>query len=122
MGTSASTNVVADSPTLMSRPPNVHSLKVMTTSSLIKTLIILRAFSPPDNQCGVEHPFLSILFLLCVDTSDQGPHVFGSPSVQRLWDELYTVKGMENPHRPDLWDGVRNEWRNKLGLELPVSE
>lgn len=114
---SASTNMAAGPPPPISRLPNVHPLKVMTTSSLIKTLIILRAFYPPDERRGVERPFLFTLFLLCVDTRDQRPHIFGSRSIQRLWDELYSAQGLADPDRPDLWDDVRSEWGDKLGLE-----
>ncbi|KAI0061047.1 hypothetical protein BV25DRAFT_1827295 [Artomyces pyxidatus] len=94
---------------------NFHAVKVLTTPSLIKLLILLVVFSPPE-RIGVGQPYSVILFLLALDGIEQGPYVLDSPSLQRAWDRRFVPGNFSDSLRRALWDGVRKEWKEKLSF------
>lgn len=94
-----------------------HTVKALTTPSLIKLLNLLDVFSPPE-RAGVEWPYVNALNLLVIDGRNAGPYHVDSPSIQAIWDKWY----LNSEWAPDLWeklaDAVRVEWKEKLVLPL----
>lgn len=90
----------------------IQPLPVLTTVSLIKVLIALRAFYPPGKRSGVDYPFDSILWNISADDCNEGPFDLGSSSMQTLWDKAFVARRLDyNQH---LWEDVRLEWAEKM--------
>lgn len=101
-----------------------HTVKALTTPSLIKLLNLLDIFSPPE-RVGVEWPYLDTLGLVANGGSVAGPYHVDSPSIQVIWDRWYVNVNSERSEGLCLWeklaDAVRAEWKDKLTLLLSSS-
>lgn len=98
-----------------------HTVKALTTPSLIKLLNLLDITSPPE-RVGVEWPFLDTLSLVALEGKAAGPHHVDSPSIQAIWDRWYVNVNSERAEGLCLWEqlagAVKAEWKDKLNLPL----
>lgn len=94
-----------------------HTVRALTTPSLIKLLNILDIWSPPD-RAGVDNLYMCTLAFLALDGRDAGPYHVDSQSIQAIWDRWY----IDRERAPGLWeelaDAVRAEWKGKLTVPL----
>ncbi|KAK7463435.1 hypothetical protein VKT23_006787 [Stygiomarasmius scandens] len=93
---------------------DTHPLKVLTASSLVKALILLMIFSPPERQ-GVDWEYCQMLSFLRVDMDREEQQLhFGSQSIQRLWDR-YSLG--DSRLKRMLENEVYAEWSVSMGRE-----